>query len=77
MAIKNFQSEIVELWYMNEQKEDVFNTLVTDLVESQLELHVVVEEKDKALEVTRSKVDKIEKLEAENLQHLQEASKFI
>lgn len=77
MAIKNLQSEIVELWYMNEQKEDVFNTLVTDLVESQLELHVVVEEKDKALEVTRSKVDKIEKLEAENLQHLQEASKFI
>lgn len=77
MAIKNLHSEIVELWYMNEQKEDVFNTLVTDLVESQLELHVVVEEKDKALEVTRSKVDKIEKLEAENLQHLQEASKFI
>jgi hypothetical protein len=68
-VINNLQSEVIELRIKNEEKEDMLNTLIADLVECRSELHVSVEEKDKALKATRSKIDKIAKLEVENLQH--------
>lgn len=67
--INNLRSEVIDLRHKNEEKEDMLNTLVADLVECRYELHVVVEEKDKALKASRSKIDEIAKLEAENLKH--------
>jgi hypothetical protein len=69
IVINNLRSEVIDLRHKNEEKEDMLNTLVADLVECRYELHVVVEEKDKALKASRSKIDEIAKLEAKNLKH--------
>jgi hypothetical protein len=38
MAIDNIQSKVIELQHKNKEKEDILNTLVEDVIESQPEL---------------------------------------
>lgn len=60
--------EIAELWYDNEENENLLNILEEALIRSRTELQKGIKEKDSILEVEKSKDDKILELEAKNLQ---------
>jgi hypothetical protein len=48
MAISNLCKEVIELQKRDEEKEDILSTLTTDLIESQSEIHGLIDEKNKA-----------------------------